>query len=128
MTTDTHPPLPVPRPGQQRRRRVLVVEDNLDTVHTFCRLLRLMGHEAEYAINGYVALDIARDFRPEVVLLDIGLPGMDGYAVARALRRDFGAKVHIHAVTAYGNDEARRLARLVVKPVDPSVLEALVLE
>jgi CheY-like chemotaxis protein len=113
---------------------VLVVEDNLDTVHTFCALLRHMGHEAEYAINGYVALDIAREFRPEVVLLDIGLPGMDGYTVARALRRDFGADVHIHAVTAYGGDDSREAARKagcerhIVKPVDPAVMESLVLE
>src|SRR4030095_7785261 len=59
--------------------RVLVVEDNLDQVHTLAILLRLDGHQVDFAINGYVAIDVAERFKPDVVLLDLGLPGLDGY-------------------------------------------------
>src|SRR3979409_2578086 len=69
-------------------RRVLVVEDNLDSVHTLAYLLSDMGHIVEYAINGYVALDVARRFRPDFALLDLGLPGMDGFKVGRQRRPD----------------------------------------
>jgi len=130
---DPQPQRPdAPRSLAQRKRRVLVVEDNLDAVHTLCQLLRLSGHEVEFAINGYVAIDIARDFRPEVVLLDIGLPGLSGYEVARVLRQELGSAVRIYAVTAYGSEEDCRKALEagcelhVRKPVEIAVLESLV--
>ena len=74
----------------QRRLRVLVVEDNLDSVHSMAMLIQAMGHDVEFAINGFVALDLARAFRPDVVLLDIGLPDFKGDQVARKLKRQPG--------------------------------------
>jgi DNA-binding response OmpR family regulator len=68
--------------------RILVVEDNLDSVHSLAMLLRDMGHEVEYAINGYAALSVAQVFKPEVVFLDLGLPGLDGFEVCRAMKAD----------------------------------------
>ena len=67
-------------------RRVLVVEDNVDAADSLCMLLQLFGHQVQVARTGPAALEIAPEFRPEVVLLDIGLPGMDGYQVAMELR------------------------------------------
>src|SRR5258705_13911544 len=67
-------------------RRVLVVDDSLDMIHSLAHVLRDMGHEVEFAINGYAALEAARRFRPEVVLLDIRLPDTDGWTVARRLK------------------------------------------
>ena len=65
-----------------RPLRILVIEDNSDAAETLSDLLRLFGHEAEVALSGPAGLDVARSLRPDVVLCDIGLPGMDGYAVA----------------------------------------------
>lgn len=99
---------------------------------TYCHPLRMSGHEVEFAINGYVAIDIAREFRPEVVLLDIGLPGLSGYEVARALRHELGNAVHIYAVTAYGSEQDCSAAieagceLHLSKPVEVAVLESLV--
>src|SRR3954469_23170277 len=71
-------------------RRVLVVEDNLDTVHSMALLIRMMGHECQFAINGFAALKIAREFLPEIILLDIGLPDLKGYDIAKQLRYEPG--------------------------------------
>jgi two-component system CheB/CheR fusion protein len=112
-------------------RRVLVVEDNLDAVHSLVVLLRQDGHQVDFAINGYAALDVARRFAPEVVLLDLGLPGLDGYDVCRRLKQA-SPHTRVIAVTAYGSDEQHARARAagcdlhVVKPYDPQRLLALV--
>src|SRR5688500_16572736 len=105
-------------------RRVLIVEDNIDGARTLTMLLRHAGHDVEYAINGYAALDIAKIFRPEVVFLDIGLPGINGYDVCRLLKREPALeKALIVAVTAYGTKEDRERAMAAgchmhfVKPV-----------
>lgn len=110
-------------------KRVLVVEDNLDTVHALAALVADMGHRVQYAINGYAALDIAPRFRPRVVLLDLGLPGMDGYELCARLRRETGVgNLRIIAITAYGSEQhrARSLAAgcelHLVKPVSPDLL------
>src|SRR4051812_49591435 len=93
-------------PSARTRRRILVVEDNLDSVRSLVLLLRDMGHRVEYAINGYAALDIAQKFKPEIVFLDIGLPGMDGIEVCRELRKQPGMdKARIYSVTAYQDDK-----------------------
>src|SRR6266850_138241 len=74
---------PIVRPGAGAMKkttapkRILIVEDNLDSVHALAFLLADIGHKVEYAINGYVGLEVARRFRPEFVLLDLGLPGLD---------------------------------------------------
>jgi len=69
-------------------KRILVVEDHLDSVHSLAFLLKHMGHTVEYAINGYVGLEVARRFHPDFVLLDLGLPGIDGFEVCRRMKRD----------------------------------------
>ena len=90
-------------------RRILVVEDNLDNVHSLVYLLRDLGHDVEYAINGYAALAAAKQFNPEFVLLDLGLPGMDGYELCRRFKREPAlGGVHVIAITAYGDAESRR--------------------
>jgi two-component system CheB/CheR fusion protein len=110
-------------------RRVLIVEDNIDGARTLAEILRHEGHIVEYAINGYAALTIARKFRPEIVFLDIGLPGIDGFEVCSRLKREAGLELtRVIAVTAYGSDEhrARSLAAgcemHLVKPVSPKAL------
>ena len=127
----------MPRPGADApgntavSRRILVVEDHLDSVHTLTYLLRQSGHHVQYAINGYVALTIARTFRPEIVLLDLGLPGINGFEVCRRLKREPGLQARIIAITAMGTDEDRARSRAagcdhhLVKPVSPQVLFSL---
>jgi len=119
-------------PGKKAAtRRVLVVEDNLDAVHSLVVLLRQDGHQVDFAINGYAALDVARRFQPEVLLLDLGLPGLDGFDVCRRLK-SASRDLRIIAVTAYASDEHRAKARAagcdlhVVKPYDPQRLLAIV--
>jgi CheY-like chemotaxis protein len=93
-------------------QRVLVVEDNLDQMHTLAMLLRFEGHEVDFAINGYAAIDVAERFRPDVVLLDIGLPGLDGFEVCKWLKQHPGlARTRIIAVTGYGTEADRAKAR-----------------
>ena len=113
-------------------KRVLVVEDNLDSVHALALLLHDMGHIVEYAINGYVALDVARRFHPDFVLLDLGLPGMDGFEVCRKITRDptmQGSRIIV--ITAFSQAEYRTRAAeagcelYLVKPVATKVLEDL---
>jgi two-component system CheB/CheR fusion protein len=108
------------------------VDDNRDAAESLAVLLRLRGHELRTAYDGPAALETAAAFHPEVVLLDIGLPGMDGYEVARQLRRITGLEgVLLVAVTGYGTDDDRRQSKVVgidehlVKPVDPAELWTL---
>ncbi len=114
------------------RRRVLVVDDNTDSADSLAVLLKVAGHEVRTAYEGPAALRAAAAFRPEVVLLDIGLPRMDGYAVARRLREEVGLKAALVALTGYGQDEDRCRSQEagfdahLVKPVEPAELLALV--
>jgi len=113
--------------------RVLVVDDNVDGAQSLALLLRLDGHEVRVAHDGPSALEVAASFRPDVVLLDIGLPkGMDGYAVARALRELPGlGETVLVALTGYGQEEDRRRTAAagfqahLVKPASPAALRAL---
>ena len=93
-------------------RRILLVDDNPDVVDSLALFLRLAGYEVQTADNGPDALKAAIALPPDVVLLDIGLPGMDGYEVARQLRQQPRmAKAQLIAVTGYGSEEDRRRAR-----------------
>jgi CheY-like chemotaxis protein/two-component sensor histidine kinase len=119
-------PVPAPAaPAAARRRRILVVDDNRDAADTLAELVRMLGHEAATAFDGPGALSAARADPPDVVLCDIGLPGMDGYAVARALRAEMGARVRLVAVSGYAQAEDRERAldagfdAHVAKPADP---------
>ena len=114
------------------RSRVLVVEDNVDAAESLAALLRLWGHEVQVVHDGLAAIDAAREQRPEVVLLDIGLPGLDGYQVARKLREEVGLdQALLVAMTGYGQPEDRRRSQEAgihlhyVKPVEPAILREL---
>jgi CheY-like chemotaxis protein len=113
------------------RRRVLVVEDDLDCVHSMATLIKIMGHEVHFAINGFAAIDIARRVRPDVVLLDIGLPDFKGDEIASQLRYEPGLeKTRIIAITAFPDEYRQRAldagcAEFYQKPIDPVVLEEL---
>ena len=114
-------------------RRVLVVDDNVDSAESLALLLRLKGHEVEVAYDGPGALETAGSFHPEVVLLDIGLPGLDGYQVASRLRRRRRtAKTLLLALTGYGTEEDHLLSQQagfdhhLTKPVDPQVIYDLI--
>jgi CheY-like chemotaxis protein len=112
-------------------RRVLVIDDDEDTARSFFELLRVMGHHCEFKTDPKEVMDTARAFRPDLVLLDIGMPDVDGHQVARLLRREFGAELRIVAITAYGRDEDRQRTRKagfdahVTKPVDVPILESI---
>ncbi|HWM89396.1 MAG TPA: MEDS domain-containing protein [Thermoanaerobaculia bacterium] len=119
----------VPHPGT---RRILVVEDNADAASTLRDFLELSGHEVELANSGIDGVQAARQFHPEIVLCDLGLPGMTGYEVAAALRRDPDtASARLIAVTGYGREEDRRKSKEagfdlhLTKPVDPVQLRRL---
>jgi CheY-like chemotaxis protein/two-component sensor histidine kinase len=111
--------------------RVLVVEDNGDSRDMLRTALQMDGHHVMAAGDGLDAAVIAADFEPDVVLLDIGLPGIDGYEVARRLRRILGRRAVIVALTGYGDEEARRriaaagLDLHLLKPIAPEDLGRL---
>ena len=120
------------RPVPYVKRRVLVVEDNLDSVHSMAMLVKMMGHEAQFAINGFAALEIARKFRPEVILLDIGLPDFNGCDIARQLKWEPELEnTRIIAISALPEREYRQAAldagceEFHSKPIDPRKLEDL---
>ena len=115
------------------RRRVLIVDDNRDSAHTMAALFMAWGHEVRTAYDGPSAVDSAREFRPEAIFLDLGLPGMNGYDVAQRLRETAGASFPLLvAFTGYGQDDDRRRVleagfhHHLVKPVDPGLLEKII--
>ena len=124
------------KPEATPKRRVLVVEDNLDSVHSMAMLIKLMGHEVQFAINGFAAIAVARKFRPQIILLDIGLPDFKGHIIAQQLKWDPGLeKVRIIALTGLPDgDELQQLAleaggdEFYRKPLDPVKLEQLLAE
>ncbi len=113
-------------------RQVLIVDDNVSSAETLAILIGLSGHEAHVAHSGFAALEAAETFHPDVVLLDIGLPGMDGYEVARSLRQNQAHRsTLIVAVTGYGQEDDLRKSKEagfdhhLVKPLDFPRLEVL---
>ena len=120
---------PQPRALQARDARVLVVDDNVDGAESMAEVLRLMGMQARVARDGREALTLAQSFAPDLVFLDIGLPGMDGYETARHLRRLPGLRMRLVALTGYGSAQDReRSARAgfdlhLVKPVSADAIE-----
>jgi CheY-like chemotaxis protein len=134
----TGEPLPSPVNGadqvsdRPRPSRVLIVDDNADGARSLTMLLEMGGHEVRTCYDGLTGLAEAEVFCPEVVFLDIGLPGMDGFEVARRLRaRELSPRPLLVALTGYGQAEDVRLSREagfdyhLVKPADPQALTAL---
>lgn len=112
--------------------RILVVDDSVDSAETLGELLKIWGHDVRLAHDGPSALAAAREYKPEVVLLDIGLPGMDGFAVATELRKEgLGGRILV-ALTGYGEQQDRDRTQKVgfdhhlVKPIDPDTLQKLI--
>jgi signal transduction histidine kinase len=121
---------PLTSPGTCQR--ILVVDDNVDAAESLAMLIRLHGHETRLAHDGAAALGVRQSFHPDVVLLDLGLPGMDGLEVARRMRQEAnGDRLFLVAITGYGQEEDRRLSREagfdlhLVKPIDPQELLSL---
>lgn len=114
------------------RRSVLVVEDNADNRETLVMLLESFGHDVVAAEDGPSGVQAAREIRPEVAIVDIGLPGFDGYEVCRRLRELFGDEVTLVALTGYGQAEDRERARKagfdvhLTKPADVETVAAVV--
>jgi CheY-like chemotaxis protein len=115
--------------------RILVADDNTDAAQSLASLLKLYGHEIQIAQNGAQALQIANAFQPEVVFLDIGMPGMAGYEVARELRKIAGLeRIRIVAVTGWGTEEDRARSKAAgfdshfTKPLSPAAITKLLKE
>jgi len=131
--TTPSPTQPVTTSQTLAGRRILVVDDSLDIAETLETLLRLMGNDVRIAHDGLAALEMATVFRPEIICLDIGLPGMDGYEVARRIRKQLAfEKTLLIAVTGYGGEEDRRRVAdagfdgHIIKPVGSDSLADLV--
>jgi CheY-like chemotaxis protein len=120
--------LPEPAPA----RRVLVVDDNQDSARSLAQLLKLSGHESRVAYDGAEAIDAAEQFRPQVVLLDIGLPKVNGFDVCRHIRQqEWGREALLVALTGWGQTEDRQKTQKagfdqhLVKPIDFTELTKL---
>jgi CheY-like chemotaxis protein len=118
--------------GRAVARRVLVVDDNRDGADSMALLLQLHGHDVRVAYDGLEGVRAAVAQDPDVVLCDIGLPGLDGFGVAKALRRNpRTARARLIAITGYGSEQTKMLCqeagfdRHFTKPVDPSTLARL---
>jgi DNA-binding response OmpR family regulator len=128
-STPTHALAPEP---PKFRHRVLIVDDYPDAAEASCMLFTRLGHQCRCAINGEHALDEARAFLPDIIILDIGLPDLSGYEVARTLRQRHGPAVYLAALTGWGQPEDRRHAidagfdQHIVKPATAQVLCELI--
>jgi CheY-like chemotaxis protein len=117
---------------QGTRRRIVVADDNEDSAQSFAMLLSFSGHEVRIAHDGAEALDAVRDFRPDFVFLDIGMPRLSGYEVAEAVRAEpWGREVKLIAVTGWGQPDDKLRAqtagfdRHLLKPIDPAEVDRL---
>jgi CheY-like chemotaxis protein len=111
---------------------VLIVDDNVDAAETLAMMLELLGQTTRQAHDGTSALRAVADYNPELVFMDIGMPGLSGLEVASRIRRDLGmSEAYLIALSGYGTEEDRRKSlyagfdRHLVKPLDPSTLPAI---
>ncbi len=121
-----------PKAVQAGRRRVLVVDDNQDAAKSLAMLLRIMGNDTQTAHSGIEALNIGAVFRPDLILLDIGMPKMDGYETARRIRQEsWGRNTVLVAQTGWGQEADKHRSQEagfdshIVKPIEPAALEGL---
>lgn len=118
------------RQGLTAPLRILVVDDDLDTAKSFAVLLRQLGHESHFLTDPTLALAMARRMATQLVFLDIGMPDIDGWALARILRKEMGESVRIVALTAYGTSDDRKRSREagfdahLQKPIDIELLKS----
>src|SRR5262245_32060497 len=122
----------LPPPDSDVRRRVLIIDDDRDQAITLRLLLEMVGHEVQVAYDGPGGIRLAVEWAPATILCDIGLPGLDGYDVAAAVRRNpVTAHARLVALTGYGMQEDLERARAagfdqhLLKPADPAVLLGL---
>ena len=127
------PAVTEPGPAARTRLRILIADDNRDAAESLSMLLELAGHEVRVAHLGRAALSLAQAFRPDSAVLDIGMPDLSGYEVARDLRREsWATHIQLIALTGWGQDHDRRRAleagfdHHLIKPVDPDRLEELI--
>jgi CheY-like chemotaxis protein len=113
-------------------KKVLIVDDNLDAAETLAMMLELLGQTTRQEHDGKSALKAAAEYQPDVVFLDIGLPGLSGHEVASRIRRDLGMRsVYLIALSGYGTEEDRRKSFYagfdshLVKPLDPAALPGI---
>jgi CheY-like chemotaxis protein len=132
---ETPAPAQAASPSMNTACRILVADDNRDAATTLGTLLRMRGHDVRTAFDGQEACEVAADFRPDVVLLDIGMPRRNGYDAARQIRLEpWGQEVLLVALTGWGKDEDKQLSKEagfdhhLVKPVDPQQLDAVLAE
>lgn len=123
---------PAPPADPSPPLRVLIIEDNLDAAEGLATLLELWRHQVQVVHDGVAALNVLETSEPEVILLDIGLPGLDGYQVAAELQKDGRlSRALVVAMTGYGQEEDRRRSQEVgiqhhfVKPIQPAQLKSL---
>jgi CheY-like chemotaxis protein len=116
-------------------RRVLVIDDNVDATMSLATMLKIMGNEVRTAFDGEAGFQVAEDFRPQLILLDIGMPKVNGYETCRRIRlEEWGKDITIAALTGWGQDEDKRRSREsgfnrhLVKPVEPATIEELLAE
>jgi CheY-like chemotaxis protein len=114
------------------RKRILVVDDLHDSALSLSLVLQRLGHTAEFVTDPWKVLEVARVLRPELVFLDLGMPELNGYALARMLRQEFGFDaIKIVALTAWDGDEDRAESRRagfdahVAKPADPETVDSI---
>jgi PAS domain S-box-containing protein len=115
--------------SERQKRRILIADDNPDVVESFQLMLQMMGHEVETALDGLEAIEKAGQFEPEAIVLDIGMPGLDGLETARRIRQQpWGKRAVLIAITGWGNDNNKRESAdagfdvHLVKPVDPMTI------
>jgi CheY-like chemotaxis protein len=114
------------------RRRILVADDNQDSANSLSMMLSIMGNEVRTAFDGAQALEVAKDFEPQLIFLDIGMPKIDGYEASRHIRtHDWGKAAVLVALTGWGQDEDELRSREagfnlhLVKPVEVATLEEI---
>jgi CheY-like chemotaxis protein len=120
------------QPNSSSQRRILVADDNQDAADTLAMILKVIGNDVRTANDGLQAVNTAADFQPSVILLDIGMPELNGYEACQRIRQQpWGKNIILIALTGWGQDEDKRRSEEagfdhhLVKPVDPLVLEKL---
>jgi signal transduction histidine kinase/CheY-like chemotaxis protein len=133
-TVSPGPPSLLPTAGVPTRKRIVVVEDHEDNREALILLLEQFGHDVHAAVDGPGGVQVILESRPDIALVDVGLPGLDGYGVARIVRRALGSAILLVAITGYGRSEDQKRAleagfdRHLSKPVDFDRLRQLLVE